>query len=149
MFCIKNCLTGVFFCCMWLDVVIHVKMFSDGFEGFWELLTVLFGTMAKNVYWARKRVQVPPKMSLINWYCCIWSSANQRKRRADWSILWMAICINMPSMSARTATGCSRNLIRTPKSLLSRSGPARRLDLRDWPRKFEAAFATPQTFPGL
>ena len=40
---------------MWLDVVIHLKVFSDGFEGFWELLTVLFDTMVKNVYCAVKQ----------------------------------------------------------------------------------------------
>ena len=46
----------------------------------------------------------------------------------------------MPSMAARTATGCSQNLIRTPKRL-RRLGPVRRFELSDWQRNFEAAFA--------
>ena len=93
--------------------------------------------------------QFAPKMSLVNGYCCIWLSANQRNRRADWSIWWMAIYINMPSMFARTATGCSRNLTRTPKRLLRRSGPVTRCELSDWPRNFEAAFVNRRAFPGL
>ena len=51
-------------------------------------------------------------------------------------------------MSTRTATGCSRNLIRTPKRLLRRSGPVRRFELSDWPQNFEAAFATRRTPSG-
>ena len=146
MFCFKNCLTIVFFCCMWLDVVIHVKVLSDGFEGFWELLPVFFGTTVKNVYCAQMQ-------AIFNkdeyWYCFIWFSANQRKRWADWSIWWMVICISMTSMSTRTATRCSRNLIRTPKRLLRRSDPVRRFEIGNWPRNFEAAFANRRNFPGL
>ena len=38
-----------------IDVVTQVKWFSDGFEVYWDLLTLLFGTMVKNVYCAQMR----------------------------------------------------------------------------------------------
>ena len=51
----RTALQVLFFCCIRLDVVIYVKVLSDGFEGFWELLTVLFCLMVRNVYCARRR----------------------------------------------------------------------------------------------
>ena len=55
----------------------------------------------------------------------------------------------MPSMSTRTATGCSRNFIRTPKKLLRRSGPVKRFKLSDWPRNFDFGICNSAHFSGL
>ena len=93
--------------------------------------------------------QVAPKINLVNWNCRMELSIIQRKRRADWSSCLTAICIIIPSMSNKTATGCSLNLNSTPTKLFSKSGPVRRFESSDSPWKFDAALATLLTFPGL
>ena len=83
------------------------------------------------------------------WYWRIKLSSNHTKRKADWSSLRIAICMNMPSISARTPMACSRKRRISSSKSARRSGPVRRQVLREQPLNFEAAFLTRRIFPGL
>ena len=73
----------------------------------------------------------------------------KRTRGADKSSCLTVICINIPAISERTATGCSLNLNKIPTKIINKSGPVRKFEFSDSPRNFNAAFATLLTFPGL
>ena len=57
--------------------------------------------------------------------------------------------MNICSISAKSTILFSWNLKITPKRLLSKSGPFRRLEFKDWPSNAFDALATRRTFPGL
>ena len=57
--------------------------------------------------------------------------------------------MNIASMSAYMAIWSSRNLTTNPVRFVSRSGPVRRMLLRETPLKMLEAFSTRRIFPGL
>ena len=90
-----------------------------------------------------------PNINLVYWYCLMPFAVFHRNRKAFWSDSLVPICMNMPSISADTASGCSRKRSSNPNILLRRSGLASKREFKDIKWKIEAVFATRLIFPGL
>ena len=121
------------------------KSFHDGYDYFGIFISVFINASIQNI----DRAGWGQKISLVNWYYRISLSFIHSKWRADWSVGLNAICVNMPSMSARTAIGFLQKRVRTPSRFLSRSVPVIKLMFSDCPRSLKVAFGTRSTLSGL
>ena len=100
------------------------------------------GAFSQKIKIAQHGEQLAPKIRRMYWYWRFWLSSNHRKRKADWSYLRIAICMNMLLTSARTPMACSRKRRICSCKTAKRSSPVRRQVLREQPLNIEAAFAT-------
>ena len=112
-FCLVNGFNCFFYRRQRMDLVVHIKTFFDCRNCFWKFNCIIFYATVQHKNCTMGE-QVPPKINLVNWYWLTILSLGQRKRSADRSLCFIAICVNMPLISERMETGFSRNHRRIP-----------------------------------
>ena len=121
-----------------MNKIIHIKILTNkllildwlakSFDGWFNTNIAILGE------------HLAPKINPIYWHCFKPFWLFHRNLKAIRSGSSIPISLNMPSLLADTAIGCSRKRKSNPNFLLRRSGPASKQEFKEFPWKSDAAF---------